>query len=121
MTASDIVEPIRVEPGTYDAAADLAAMAQRLAIGGRDAAEIRQGIVSPDLAEFVQAVDDLRKPKEGQVLRALGDMHREASRKAGKSPLGMRWERAALYLANARTFWQAAKMNEVEGKNNAIS
>lgn len=50
------------------------------------------------------------------ALRALGDIHAEASAKArryaSRPDLGKRFERAALYAANARAFWQAALMAE---------
>ena len=115
-------EPLRVDPGTFEAAAALASIARRLDFGGNDAAAIRAGIVSPDLAEWVEAIDALRKPNDAQVLRALGDIHDRASRKAkrlGATSLGKRFERAAFYAANARTFWQAALM--AEGSDNATS
>lgn len=113
--APELPEPLRVDPGTYEAAARLAALAERLAFGGNDAAGIRQGIVPPDLVEWVQAVDDLRKPDMPAKLRALSDMHGEASRRvitAKDEASRKRWERAALYCSNARTFFQAALMSE---------
>jgi hypothetical protein len=120
------VEPVRAEPGTLEAAAYLAHLAERLRLSANDTAAIRAGIVAPDLAEWIEAVDKIRKPDSATVLRALGDIHAEASEKARRyasnSDLGKRFARAAFYAANARTFWQAAKMAEGSihgGKSNA--
>ena len=64
-------------------------------------------------------VQDERAPDKldnATALRALGDIHAEASMKArryaSRPELAKRFERAALYAANARTFWQAALMAE---------
>lgn len=55
-----------------------------------------------------------------ETLRELGDLQNDCAEKAkryritGEADLALRFERAALYGSNARTFIQAAYMAELE-------